>query len=45
MAGLGLTTARQSLVWMLPGLKAEKEKQLNRFYDKFMDQQTHEGAY
>jgi hypothetical protein len=37
--------ARQSLVWMLPGLKAEKEKQLNRFYDKFMDQQTHEGAY
>jgi len=37
--------ARQSLVWMLPGLEAEKEKQLDRFYDKFMNQQTHEGAY
>ncbi len=28
--------ARQSTVWIIPGLKAEKEKQLKRFYDKFM---------
>jgi hypothetical protein len=28
--------ARQSTVWMLPGLESERENQLKRFYDKLM---------
>jgi hypothetical protein len=28
--------ARQSTIWIIPDLEAEKEKQLKRFYDKFM---------
>ena len=29
--------ARQSIYWMIPGLEAEKERQLKRLYDKLLD--------
>ncbi|MFZ3375719.1 MAG: hypothetical protein WA183_09215, partial [Chthoniobacterales bacterium] len=35
--------ARQSIHWMIPGLEAEKEKQLKRFYDKLLPPQPLTG--
>lgn len=32
-----LTNAKQTTVWAIPGLKPEKEKQLNRFYEQLME--------
>jgi hypothetical protein len=35
--------ARQSIHWMIPGLEAEKEKRLKRFYDKLLPPQPVTG--